>query len=368
MNKGIQLKDNICKSEDLPKESKLSAEERKRMDEILAQFPMSITPYYLSLIDFDDPEDPIRKMAIPSVAETDLSGSFDTSGEANNTVIAGMQHKYPQSVMILSTNQCAMYCRHCFRKRLVGLSGDEVARHFGQMRDYISEHKEINNALISGGDALLNSNERLGEILSMLVKIPHLDTIRIASRVPVVYPTRITEDEALVQMLARYNREKQLTFVTQYNHARELTELSLKAIRQIQHAGIPVKNQTVLLKGVNDDTKVLAQLLHALVAAGIHPYYIFQCRPVSGVKNQFQVPLGEGYEIVRQAKKEQSGLGKCFRYCMSHVTGKLEILGPLNGEMLFKYHEAQDARYLGRMFTKRLRPGQAWLDEETLIP
>lgn len=358
-----ELQKNVRNVDGLLPYMKMSQEEQQRMREILAQFPMAITPYYLSLINWEDENDPIRRMAIPSVYETDLSGSFDTSGEASNTVIEGLQHKYRQTVMMLSTNQCAMYCRHCFRKRLVGLSDNEIAKHFTAMRDYIMQHTEISNVLVSGGDALMNSNERLEEILGLLADIPHLDVIRIASRIPVVLPTRITEDNELLEMLAKYNAKKQLNLVTQFNHPAELTPAARQAVQKILHLGIPVKNQVVLLRGVNDDPEVLGALLSGLTAMGVAPYYMFQCRPVSGVKNQFQVPLEDGIRIVAGAKALQSGLGKNFKYCMSHVTGKVEILGTLdNGEMVFKYHEAHDTENLGKIFTKKMRPGQAWLD------
>lgn len=355
------LQSNLRTVEDLLPHLPLTEEEQRQMAAILDQFPLSITPYYLSLIDFTDPQDPIRKMAIPSIAETDLSGSFDTSGEADNTVIEGMQHKYDQTVMILSTNQCAMYCRHCFRKRLVGLSDEEVAKNFDAMTDYIRAHEEISNVLVSGGDALLNSNDRLERLLSRLVDIPHLDNIRIASRVPVVFPERVTGDDDLLDLLAQYNACKQLYLITQYNHPNELTEASIESIRAFQRLGIPVKNQTVLLHGINDDPEVLSTLLKGLVSIGVVPYYVFQCRPVTGVKGQFQVPLRRGARIVEEAKAKQNGLGKAFKYCMSHITGKLEILGELDGRMLFKYHEAHNPGDLGRVFARELSDEDAWL-------
>lgn len=362
-----ELEQCIRDTEGLLPHLPLTPSEQQQMTAILDQFPLSITPYYLSLINFADPNDPIRKMAIPSIAETDLSGSFDTSGEADNTIVAGMQHKYAQTVMILSTNQCAMYCRHCFRKRLVGLSDDEVAGQFDAMRDYIRAHTEISNVLISGGDALLNSNARLEMLLRMLVDIEHLDAIRIATRVPVVFPSRILQDDALIDMLRHYNEKKQLILVTQYNHPRELTEESVASVQRILRLGIPVKNQTVLLRGVNDDPQVLGDLLRGLVRAGIMPYYIFQCRPVSGVKGHFQVPLRRGVKIVEDAKALQNGLGKAAKYCMSHVSGKIEILGTQDEDrMVFRYHEAHDPENLGPLFTLPVNKTDAWLTQSIL--
>lgn len=359
-----ELQKNLRNVTDLLPYLNLSNDEKTQMQAILDCFPLSITSYYLSLIDFNDPNDPIRKMAIPSVAETDLSGSFDTSGEADNTVVAGMQHKYAETAMILSTNQCAMYCRHCFRKRLVGLSDDEIATHFDEMHDYISTHKEISNVLISGGDALLNSNARLKKLLSILVNIQHVRAIRIGTRVPVVFPERITQDKELQDMLATFLKQKQIYLMTQYNHPRELTEASVQAVRIIQKIGMAVKNQTVLLHGVNDTPEVLGELLNKLVSVGISPYYVFQCRPVAGVKNQFQVPLKKALQIVEAAKAQQNGLGKNFKYCMSHVMGKIEILGMTGeNEMLFKFHECPDKAKLGSLFRRTITDKQAWLDE-----
>ncbi len=358
-----ELAQNLRQVEDLLPHMPLNQDEQKQIRDILAQFPMSITPYYLSLIDFSDPNDPIMRMSIPSVLETDLSGSFDTSGEASNTVVPGLQHKYKETALILSTNACAMYCRHCFRKRLVGTSDEEVAQNFDAMRDYIQEHTEIKNVLISGGDALLNSNERLRRILSMLVDIPHLDSIRICSRVPVVFPSRILQDAQLLDMLDEFGKQKQLYLVTQFNHEREITSEATKAVHAFIRRGIPVRNQTVLLRGINDTPQQLGGLLRRLVSIGAEPYYVFQCRPVSGVKNQFQVPLRTGYQIVEDAKAMQYGLGKAFRYCLSHVTGKIEILGIYNDhEMVFKYHEAQDGVRLGKLFTQNVDDKKAWLD------
>ncbi len=357
------LQHNVRTPQDLLRFVPLDTPQQEKMAQTLQQFPMSIPEYYLSLIDFSDPLDPIRKMCIPSPDETDLSGSLDTSGEASNTVVTGLQHKYRETAMVLSTNECAMYCRHCFRRRLVGISDEEIANHFPAMRAYVLAHPEINNVLISGGDALMNPSGRLRDIISLFVDIPHLDTIRIASRIPVVLPQRILQDTPLQEMLAHFSAQKQLHFITQFNHPREVTPEATAAVLTLQKLGLPVLNQAVLLQGVNDTPTVLGQLLRRLVSVGVRPYYVFQCRPVTGVQGRFQVPLAQGYAIVEEAKTTQSGLGKTLRYCMSHVTGKLEILGHApNGDMLFKYHEAHHPQNLGKIFAKNLAPGQAWLE------
>ena len=358
-----EIKTSIRTPNDLSEHIAMSADEQSLMAEILEKYPLSVTPYYLSLIDFSDPNDPIRKMAIPSLAETDLSGSLDTSGEAGNTVMAGLQHKYKETALMLSTGQCAMYCRHCFRKRLVGLPEEEVARQFAAIRGYIQAHQEISNVLISGGDALMNSNERIDSILSMLNDISHLDVIRICTRMPVVLPARIIEDSELQTLMERHNRIKQIFMVTQFNHPREVTEKAVSAVKCVLQLGIPVLNQTVLLRGVNDDPNIMGALLKGMTRIGVKPYYVFQCRPVTGVSKQFQVPLIEGYKIVKQARAMQNGLGKAFCYCMSTVAGKMEIIGELRpGEMLFRYHEAADESRLGSFIVRQIEKNQTWLD------
>ena len=343
----------------------MSEAEAAQMAEIIEKYPLCVNPYYLSLINKDDPADPIRKMCIPDIHEFSEGGQADTSGEADNTVIQGMQHKYKQTALILSTNQCAMYCRHCFRKRMVGASSEEVAKQLPAMADYVRSHKEINNVLISGGDAFMNSNETIEKYLRYFTDIPTLDFIRFGTRIPVVLPQRITQDDELLRLLEGHGEKKQIIIVTQFNHPRELTPEAVQAVRMLQNVGCIIRNQTVLLKGVNDHADVLARLMNGLVSYGIIPYYIFQCRPVIGVQNQFQVPLMRGIEIVEAAKQQMNGQAKSVRYAMSHPTGKIEILGK-NGtnKMLFKYHQAKYDKDHGRIFTQKLSQDQCWLNKD----
>ncbi|MCJ7837198.1 KamA family radical SAM protein [Cuneatibacter sp. NSJ-177] len=357
------LRESSTQAEELAAAMNLSEQDVQAMNEILDKYPMKIPEYYRSLIDFSDPQDPIRKMAIPEVSEFQCEGTEDTSGECSNTVIQGMQHKYGQTALILSTNQCAMYCRHCFRKRMVGSSSDEIASQLGEMADYVSRHQEITNILISGGDSFLNSTAVIRKYLEIFTQIDHLDFIRFGTRVPVVLPQRITEDQELLDCLEQYSAKKQLFVITQFNHPKELTLEAKKAIDALLKRRIVVRNQTVLLKGVNDDPQVLGELFSKLTRFGVTPYYIFQCRPALGVKNQFQVPLRRGYEIVEAAKQMQNGQGKSVRYCLSHVTGKIEILGGMpSGEMLFKYHQAKYSEDASRIFTVDVENDQCWLD------
>lgn len=345
----------------------LDDEETKRLEEIVQRYPMRITPYYLSLIDPAKGEsDPIRRMSIPTLSEKDMSGSFDTSGESSNTMVTGLQHKYHQTALILSTSMCTMYCRYCFRKRFVGAdSKGETHGNIREMAEYVKNHPEITNVLISGGDALCNTNDGIREYLDAFASIESLDLIRIGTRIPVVLPERIYADEEFLSMLKEYGKRKQLYLVTQFNHPVEITEESKRAISALKEAGLVIRNQSVLLKGVNDNPETLSTLFRELTAMGVLPYYIFQCRPVRGVKGHFQVPIKKGMEIVQQAINLQNGQGRSVRYCMSHPKGKIQFIGKISsGRILMKFHQAKLDSDAGRLFAVTIDDDECWLPED----
>ena len=336
---------------------------QKLPEELLAQYPMAIPEYYLNLIDFSDENDPILRMSVPSPEELQVDGTFDTSGECQNTKYCGLQHKYSETALILSTNLCAMYCRYCFRKRLVGLDTQETVADVDTVVDYIRNHPEIHNVLISGGDSFLNSNRKIAEYLEKLCDIDHLDYIRFGTKTPIVLPQRILEDEELQKILRTYCAKKQIYISTQFNHPKELTETSVAAIHCLQDQGIIVKNQSVLLRGVNDSAETLATLFKRLTKVGIVPYYLFQCRPVTGVKTHFQVPIKQGIEIVQNVKRQTSGNAKDFRYVLSNERGKLEILGCKDPDtVLMQYHQAKNSEECGVIFQQELTPHTYWYD------
>jgi len=359
-----ELLNNVTTIEELKSHCEFSRKEENQLRKIIERHPMSVTPYYLSLIDWDDPYDPIRKMAIPSVHELDLSGSYDTSGERENTKMLGLQHKYSQTALILLTNKCAMYCRHCFRKRLVGLSNEEILERFSDAKKYVESHQEINNVLVSGGDPFALPTRTIRRVLDGLSSIKHLDFIRFGTRIPVTYPMRITEDESFVKMLNEYSVPNQRVYiVTQFNHPREITTESSKAVSTLIKHDMIVNNQSVLLKGVNDDPRVLASLQNKLVGIGVNPYYVFQCRPVKRVKENFQLPIFRGIQIVEDAKKLLNGHSKRFKFVLSHKTGKIEIIGIIGDEIYFKYHQAKNPRNHGKFFKRKINNTAGWLDD-----
>ncbi len=359
-----ELDENIRTTEQLKEYIDLTPEDERLLEEVIDIHPMSITRYYMSLIDVDDPNDPIRKMAIPSKDELNVVGSYDTSGEMENTKMPGLQHKYAQTALILSTNRCAMYCRHCFRKRLVGLPSQEIVCRFKAAADYIKRHDEINNVLISGGDPLILSTDIIEQFLEDLSSLKSGTFIRFGSRVPVTFPERISEDRDLLDLLKRYSlKDRRLYVVTQFNHPREITSASIDAVDKLIHSGVILSNQAVLLKGVNDDPHTLAELHNKMVSIGVSPYYVFQCRPVKRVKHHFQIPLHRGCQIVEEAKKQLNGHSKRFRYIMSHKTGKIEILSTIDDEIYLKYHQAKDPELIGRLFKRKIDHKVSWLDD-----
>jgi lysine 2,3-aminomutase len=358
-----ELEKSIFTVQQLKNYLDLSSNEEEELKQVIQIHPMRISPYYISLINWKDPHDPIRKMAVPSIEELNLEGFYDTSGEAENTKMPGLQHKYAETALILATNRCATYCRHCFRKRLVGLPSEEIVKRFEDAAEYIAKHEEINNVLISGGDPLVLKNEIIENFLEVLTKIDHLNFIRFGSRTPVTLPSRLGDSE-LLDLFKRYSQiDKRLYVVTQFNHPREITPQSISAVNNLIKAGVLVSNQTVLLRGVNDDPDTLAALMNELVSIGVAPYYVFQCRPVKRVKHHFQVPICEGVQIVERAKANCNGHSKRFKYVMSHITGKIEILGIMNGKIYFKYHEAKNRENLGVMLKRQVDEKAGWLDD-----
>ena len=348
--------------EDLENVLPLSNEEKKMIEKISERHPMCITDYYMKLIDPDDPNDPIKRLAIPNVDETNPHGTYDTSGEEDNTIMQGFQHKYHSTALVLSTNQCFVYCRFCFRKRMVGYTEDEILRRMIETVDYIKKHQEINNVLISGGDSFTLSNQMIERYLKELTSIEHLDFIRFGTRVPVVFPMRIYLDEEFLDILKKYSKLKQIVVVTHFNHPRELTMEAKKGIEALKSCGVIVRNQTVLLKGVNDHPDILSELLRKLTSFGIHPYYVFQCRPVKYATG-YQVPIYQGINIIKKARNKLNGIAKGFRYALSHPRGKIEIVGILDDEMIFRFHQFKNEEDQEFMFKKPCDKKATWLDE-----
>jgi lysine 2,3-aminomutase len=278
---------------------------RKRLEETIERFPLRITPYYLSLIQPDDyANDPVFLQAFPSEKEliVERCDLQDPLAEDKDSPVACITHRYPDRVLFLVSNVCAMYCRHCTRKRKVGdvdsiPSDVEIREGLG----YIADHPRIRDVLLSGGDPLMLPDERLDWILAGLSSIPHVEVLRIGTRIPVVLPYRITGD--LAAMLSKYHP---IWINTQFNHPREITSSSKQALDILAKAGIPLGNQSVLLSGVNDCPRIMKSLVHKLVRNRVRPYYLFQCDLSEGLSH-FRTPVGKGIEIIESLIGHTSG-------------------------------------------------------------
>lgn len=289
-----QFNNRIENAEALSKYIDLSEEEKKSIDNCLSTYRMAITPYYLSLIDRDDPFDPIRKQAIPSDKELYFApeDQRDPLHEDSNSPCTGLTHRYPDRVLFLVTNQCSMYCRHCTRRRFSGQNDTALTKcQIDASIEYIKTHDEVRDVLVSGGDPMTLSDDMLEYILSNLRAIEHVEIIRIGTRTPVVMPQRITPE--LCAMLKKYHP---LWVNVQFNHPNEITEESTAACAKLLEAGIPLGNQSVLLSGVNDCVHVMRKLVRKLVQIRVRPYYIYQCDLSLGLSH-FRTSVAKGMEV-----------------------------------------------------------------------
>jgi len=281
-------------------------EERKLLNKTIAKFPLSITPYYLSLIDTDDfRNDPIFKQAFCSSLELQVNqhDMVDPLAEDKDSPTPLITHRYPDRVLFRISNVCAMYCRHCTRKRKVGdkdsiPTPDEVRKGL----KYINENPAVRDVLLSGGDPLMLTDDYIDWILSELRDIPHVEIVRIGTRTPVVLPYRITD--RLVNIIRKHHP---IWVNTHFNHPRELTKSSQEALAKLADAGIPLGNQSVLLAGVNDCPRIMKALVHKLVMSRVWPYYLYQCDLSEGLSH-FRTPVGKGIEIIESLIGHTSGI------------------------------------------------------------
>jgi len=341
----------------------LSERERAELKKVTERFAFRVNDYYLSLINWDDPADPIRHIVIPNIRELEEWGRLDPSNEKAYTVMVGLEHKYHSVAVFLVTNRCDGLCRYCFRKRLFIESEAEHLQDWEAAYQYVGEHREVTNVLLTGGDALMLPTSKLEEILARLREIEHVNIIRIGTRIPSYNPYRIIDDPALLKAIEKYNtKEKRIYVMTHFVHPRELTDVAVEGVDLLQKTGAKLANQTPLVRGVNDNPEVLGELLAKLSFIGDIPYYIFQCRPAVGNK-AYTVPIEEGYEIVEQAKARVSGLAKRARYTMSHSSGKIEIVGKTREIVYFRYHRAAKDKDSGRFMAFKSNPDACWFDD-----
>lgn len=299
-----QVKNRIETLDQLKKYIQLTPEEEEGVAKSLQTLRMAITPYYLSLIDPNNPYCPIRRQAIPTAAELHQAAAdlLDPLHEDEDSPVPGLTHRYPDRVLFLITDQCSMYCRHCTRRRFAGQHDCESpSERIQKAIDYIARTPQVRDVLLSGGDALMVSDAMLESIIQRLRAIPHVEIIRLGTRTPVVCPQRITDD--LVNMLKKYHP---IWINTHFNHSNEITPEATEACAKMANAGIPLGNQSVLLRGVNDCVHTMKDLVRDLVKIRVRPYYIYQCDLSMGLEH-FRTPVSKGIEIIENLRGHTSG-------------------------------------------------------------
>jgi KamA family protein len=341
----------------------LSGAEREQLKPVAEKFAFRTNEYYQSLINWDDPEDPIRRIVMPDVQELEEFGEMDASDELSYTVLKGLEHKYADTALLLVNNVCGAYCRFCFRKRLFTDGNDEATNDITEALEYIRRHSEINNVLLSGGDPLIMSTGKLEKIIRPLREIDHVRIIRIGTKMPAFDPYRILNDPSLLELLSTYSQVNRKIFImAHFNHPRELTEPALEGLRLLQRAGAITVNQSPLIRGVNDKAETIAELFGKLSYNGVVPYYLFLCRPTMG-NEPYVVRIEKAWEIFEEARRRLAGLAKQAKLCMSHRTGKIEVVGRMGTKIVFRYHRAPNPLDCGRVMMFESNPMAGWLDD-----
>ena len=299
-----QVANRLSTVEQIKQVVNLTPQEEEDIKKVMDGFRVGITPYYASLMDPDDPSCPVRMQAVPTLAETHRGEAdmLDPLHEDEDSPAPGLTHRYPDRVLFLITDQCSMYCRHCTRRRLAGeTDGARSMEDIDACIDYVRRTPVVRDVLLSGGDALCVETDVLEYIISELRKIPHVEIVRIGSRTPVVMPQRITDE--LVNMLKKYHP---IWLNTHFNHPKEWTPEAAEACRKLADAGIPLGNQSVLLRGVNDDVHVMRNLVHLCCKNRVRPYYIYQCDLSLGIEH-FRTPVSKGIELIEGLRGHTSG-------------------------------------------------------------
>lgn len=299
-----QLKHRIRSKEDLSQIVKLTSEEEEGIKKASGRLSLAITPYWATLIDPEEPTCPLRRQAVPVISESIIGPHemADPCAEDRDSPAPHLVHRYPDRVLLLATEHCAMYCRHCTRRRLVGEHQESSASsRFDAAIEYIKSNRKVRDVLISGGDPFILEDEEIEGLIQKIRSISHVEFLRLGTRVPVTLPQRITPE--LVSMLKKYSP---LWISIHFNHPKEITKRCRIACDMLSDAGIPLGSQTVLLKGINDRPFIMKKLMHDLLQIRVRPYYIYQCDPVKGTQH-FRTPVAVGINIIEKLRGHTSG-------------------------------------------------------------
>ena len=348
--------------------NQLSMFDKSNLKPVTDRYAFRANKYYLNLINWDDPDDPIRRLIIPCEEELEQWGELDACDESSITVRQGVQHKYATTVLLLVTENCGCFCRYCFRKRIFMNGNKEAAYDLKEGLEYISRHPEVNNVLLTGGDPMVLPTRKLRKIFDRLKNIKHVRLLRIGTKMPAFYPFRFLNDPEFINIIREFrDNYRSIYIVCHFDHPNELTRDSRKAIRMLQRAGAIYVNQNPIIRGVSDSPEVMSKLWNELSYIGVQQYYTFQGRPTAGNK-PFSVPITEAYYKVEEAKGKCSGLAKRARYVMSHTSGKVEVMGVDRKYIYLKYHRAKDDEDEQRIIVCYRDDDAYWLDDLTPVP
>jgi len=348
---------------DIEKIRQIPQNEIQSFKEITSKYPLKVNSYYLNLINWNDPNDPIKRLVIPHKDELLDWGSIDCSNEKSNTVRNGVQHKYNSTVLFLVSETCASLCRYCFRKRLFLKGNKETNRNVEEGIKYIQDHPEVDNVFLTGGDTLMLSTRRLEYIIQQIRRIEHVKIIRIGTKMPAFNPYRILNDDALIKMFKKYSEpSRRIYMMCHFDHPNELTPQSKEAMRRVIDAGVICLNQNPIIRGVSDNPAVMKKLWQELTYMGVAQYYVFQNRPTLG-NAPYSVPIVKAYTNIEKAKDECSGLAKRVKYVMSHTSGKVEVAGVDSRYIYLKYHRAGNAVDNHRFLICHRDNRAIWLDQ-----
>ncbi len=340
----------------------IPAEDRELLKKVSERYVFRANDYYLRLIDWTNPADPIKQLIIPRSEELNDWGKLDASNEAAVTVEPGVQHKYKDTVLLLCNEVCGAYCRYCFRKRLFMNDNEEVSKDVSVGVAYIREHPEVSNVLLTGGDPLIMGTRRLREIIEQLRAIPHVKIIRIGSKMPAFNPFRVLDDPELQDVFRTHSTpERRIYLMCHFDHPRELTDEARAGIARLLECGVTCVNQCPMIRGINDNADTLAEMFRELSYIGCPQYYVFQGRPTAG-NEPFEVPLVEGWKVFSEAIVRESGLAGRARFSMSHASGKVEILGVDSDKIYLRYHRSKYAENSGKFFVCERDDNAYWLD------
>lgn len=362
-----QLIESLSRSRQAEQWLPLSSDDRDRVSAAKQRFPIMVPVGYADLIDWQNPDDPLRQLLLPSDWERDEAGSFDTSGEELSTVVQGLQHKYDQTAVLIVTQACAGHCRYCFRRRLMSrdVLAKETIEDLKEAIAYIAEHPEIDNVLLSGGDPMISSTRRLANLFAALAPIPHIWQIRISTKLPAFLPSRFTTDPELLDLLHDYKSRFQIVMQCHFDHPREITPASVRALEALQQAGCLLTSQIALMNRINNSADTLTELFKRLHRHSVIPQYLFHPRPVKHATH-FQLPIIEGIQLVEAVRQRCSGAVKRFRYILTHEDGKLELVGILPGsptQLVAKWQQVRRGRDRSGVMLVPIDEQTSWLKD-----